>query len=82
MHQELNKARLSMRPVSKNIPFVKSERALGDIARQNVGLQMMFEMEEEKDDAPPEYSDSETESDIWPGAGITQKKKRMKSAKM
>ena len=33
MHQELNKARLSMRPVSKNIPFVKSERALGDIAR-------------------------------------------------
>ena len=71
-----------MRPVSKNIPFVKSERALGDIARQNIGLQMMFEMEEEKDESSPEYSDSETETDNWPGVSMMQKKKKIKSAKM
>ena len=35
----------------------------------------MFEMEEDKEDSAPEYSDSDADSDIWPDHQVTKKKK-------
>ena len=79
MNQELNRAKLTMRPVSKNIPFVKSERALADFARQDVGVQQLFNLEEEYNQYEmdmPEYSDSEADSlDMWPKSMQPKSKK-------
>ena len=72
-----------MRPVSKNIPFVKSERALADFARQDAGVQQLFKLDEEQDDEIdlPQYSDSEeADSDIWPDSRLSKKKKSARTS--
>ena len=68
-----------MRPISKNIPMVKSERVLGDLARSDVGIQNVFNLEEEvsDEDPTPLYSDSEADSsDLWPGNEPTKTLKK------
>ena len=68
IRNELDKAKMTMRPVSKNIPFVKSERALADFARADPGIQTLFNLEEEalEEEEPSQFYDDEDDSDLWP----------------
>ena len=69
IRNELESAKMTMRPVSKNIPFVKSERALADFARADPGIQTLFNLEEElsEEEEPLRFIDDDDEDDdLWP----------------